>query len=137
MDRQFNPLKIYSAAIAIVFSILSNAAFAQEHYAYNQLKEEKPALEATTADEGAYYRSFQAVVFKRLNGNISVNVEKAPHENITIRLYDMYGKLLNEATMGKKELVTKYYDLSGMKKGNYTFVVSSQRKTFRKEVTIE
>jgi hypothetical protein len=94
-------------------------------------------METVTVDDAAYYRSFQVVVFKRLNGVVSVNVEKAPHENITISVFDNEGKLLNNSSMGTHELVTKYYDLSHMKKGRYTFVVASQRKTFRKELTLD
>lgn len=136
MNRQFNSIKAFSMAIATVVCVMSSTAFAQEKLAYSKSTKEKPAMETVTVDDAAYYRSFQAVVFKRLNGVVSVNVEKAPHENITISIFDSQGKLLDEANIGKNELVTKYYDLSHMKKGRYTFVVASQRKTFRKELTL-
>lgn len=139
MKPSFNGIKMLSATIAVVITMFAGSAMAQDQLAMNQADSQTIAEDQVIVPSAAYYRSFQAVVFKRLNGTVSVNVEKAAHEKITIKVYDQAGQVINinADNKGKRDLVNHYYDMSGAKKGTYTFEISSPSKVYRKEVTIE
>jgi hypothetical protein len=126
---------VKTTAFASLFSLISISAFAQE-VAMNKPANNTIAESEVIVPRPAYYRSFQAVVFPRLNGTVSVNIEKAPHENIMVRVYNHRGQVVHEKKMGKKELVTRNYQLNNLPKGSYTFEVASQSKVYRKEVTL-
>lgn len=127
---------VKTIAFASVFTLFGATAFAQE------VAMHKPAAGTIAESEvivptPAYYRSFQAVIFTRLDGSVSVNIEKAPHESILVRLYNNRGQVIHEKKMGKKDLVTRNYQLNKLPKGTYTFEVASQSKVYRKEVTLD
>ncbi|QHT70591.1 T9SS type A sorting domain-containing protein [Rhodocytophaga rosea] len=127
---------VKTLAFASIFTLFGASAFAQE-VALNKPDHNTIAESEVIVPRPAYYRSFQAVVFPRLDGSVAVNIEKAPHESILVRVFNNKGQVIHEKKMGKKELLTRNYQLNGMPKGTYTFEVASQNKVYRKEVTLD
>jgi hypothetical protein len=113
---------------------LFTSAFAQEELAFNKSAENSIQAQQSISPGGSYIHSFQAVIFPRLNGSVSVNVQKGRYETITVHIYNIDGQLLTQDKLSKYNLIAKEYQ--GLPKGIYTFKIASYGKVYSKEIVI-
>ena len=123
---------------AAIFSsvLLFNTAFAQEPLARNTSIDTIIPAQQRVAPGETYTNSFQAVVFPRLNGNVSVHVQKARHETIWVTIYNADGQRVLQDKLGNYSLVTREYTFTGHSRGTYTFELAGSGKVYTKEIIL-
>ncbi len=129
-------MKTLAVTIALMATLFSSAAFAQDQLASAKETTKTIPADAVITPNAAYFSSFQAVVFPRKNGNVAVHVEKSPLEDVKINVYNSRGQLVNEDKLSKHHLYKKQYQMQSLPKGTYTFEIISKSKMYKKEIQL-
>lgn len=81
--------------------------------------------------------TFEAVIYKNIDGGVNVNVEKTPLNYAAVLITTANGDLLTRQSIGKKQTkAAMKFNLRGLEDGAYKISVVSRGEKVEKEFTI-